>query len=199
MMQAPIGERTETLWSSIFFDSSLWTGLCSSGKLGRGKAKRPVDNPVDKHLGPPFYGTRCASDHDASSYWREHWLLTELIDIGFSVGTYHAIWSQSGNNKTVQRMLRLFKSCYQGRTTRSSQKTHIMFRKPLSWSLASHNAIFHSWCSFGLSCASILQCWICKSLPVIIFKHSAKKTNELGSAWYNTAEKHYIHGLKKIA
>ena len=152
MMQAPIGERTETLWSSIFFDSSLWTGLCFSGKLGRGKAKRPVDNPVDKHLGPPFYGTRCASDHDASSYWREHWLLTELIDIGFSVGTYHAIWSQSGNNKTVQRMLSLFKSCYQGR-----------------------------------------------SLPVIIFKHSAKKTNELGSAWYNIAEKHYIHGLKKIA
>ena len=50
---------------------------------GEGKAKRPVD----KHLGPPFHGTRCASDPDASSYWREHWLLTGLIDIGFSVGT----------------------------------------------------------------------------------------------------------------
>ena len=47
------------------------------------KAKRPVD----KHLGPLFHGTRCASDPDASSYWREHWLLTGLIDIGFSVGT----------------------------------------------------------------------------------------------------------------
>ena len=35
---------------------------------GEGKAKRPVD----KHLGPPFQGTRCASDPDASSYWREH-------------------------------------------------------------------------------------------------------------------------------
>ena len=35
---------------------------------GEGKAKRPVD----KHLGPPFHGTRCASDPDASSYWREH-------------------------------------------------------------------------------------------------------------------------------
>ena len=35
---------------------------------GEGKAKRPVDKP----LGPPFHGTRCASDPDASSYWREH-------------------------------------------------------------------------------------------------------------------------------
>ena len=32
------------------------------------KAKRPVD----KHLGPLFHGTRCASDPDASSCWREH-------------------------------------------------------------------------------------------------------------------------------
>ena len=58
---------------------SLWTGLW----WGDGKAKRPVD----KHLGPPFHGTRCASDPDATSYWREHWLLTGLIDIGLSVGT----------------------------------------------------------------------------------------------------------------
>ena len=35
---------------------------------GEGKAKRPVDRP----LGPPFHGTRCASDPDASSHWREH-------------------------------------------------------------------------------------------------------------------------------
>ena len=35
---------------------------------GEGKAKRPVDRP----LGSPFHGTRCASDPDASSYWREH-------------------------------------------------------------------------------------------------------------------------------
>ena len=50
---------------------------------GEGKAKRPVD----KHLGPPFHSTWCASDPDASSYWREHGLLTGLIDIGFLVGT----------------------------------------------------------------------------------------------------------------
>ena len=35
---------------------------------GEGKAKRPVDRPLE----PPFHGTRCASDPDASSYWREH-------------------------------------------------------------------------------------------------------------------------------
>ena len=38
-------------------------------------------------MGPPFHGTRCASDSDASSYWREHWLFTGLIYIAFLVGT----------------------------------------------------------------------------------------------------------------
>ena len=38
------------------------------GNWEEGKAKRPVD----KHLGLTFHGTRCASDPDASSYWREH-------------------------------------------------------------------------------------------------------------------------------
>ena len=33
--------------------------------VGEGKAKRPVD----KHLGLPFHGTRCASDPNATSYW----------------------------------------------------------------------------------------------------------------------------------
>ena len=28
---------------------------------------------------------------------------------------------------------------------------------------------------------------------MIIFKHSAKKTNEQGPTWYNISEKHYIH------
>ena len=53
------------------------------GEREKGKAKRPVD----KHLGPPFHSTWCASDPDASSYWQEHGLLTGLIDIGFLVGT----------------------------------------------------------------------------------------------------------------
>ena len=39
--------------------------------------------PVDKHLGPSFHGTRCASGPDASSSWREHWLLIGLIYTGF--------------------------------------------------------------------------------------------------------------------
>ena len=38
------------------------------GNWGEGKAKRPVD----KHLGPTFHCTRCASDPYASSFWREH-------------------------------------------------------------------------------------------------------------------------------
>ena len=52
------------------------------GNWGDGKAKWPVD----KHLGPSFHGTCCASDPDASSYWREHGLLTGLMDTGFLVG-----------------------------------------------------------------------------------------------------------------
>ena len=35
-------------------------------------ARHEAKRPVDKHLGPPFHGTRCASDPDVSSYWREH-------------------------------------------------------------------------------------------------------------------------------
>ena len=38
------------------------------GNWEEGKAKRPVD----KHLGSTFHCTCCASDPDASSYWREH-------------------------------------------------------------------------------------------------------------------------------
>ena len=78
----------------------------------------------------------------------------------------------------------------------SSQNTHTIVRKTLGWSLPSHNAILHSWWSFGLSCTSISKLWICKLLSVIIFKHSAKKTNELGPAWYNISEKH-LHSLTK--
>ena len=63
--------------------SAFATLACQQAFGGDGKAKRPVD----KHLGPPFHGTCCASDPDASSYWREHRMLTGLIDIGFSVGT----------------------------------------------------------------------------------------------------------------
>ena len=50
-------------------------------------------------------------------------------------------WSKSGKNKTVQRLLRLFKAFTKRDTTPSSQKTHTILRETLSWSLPSHNAI----------------------------------------------------------
>ena len=45
--------------------------------LGKGyKNRKEMEGkgrePVDKHLGPLFHGTRCASDPDASFYWQEH-------------------------------------------------------------------------------------------------------------------------------
>ena len=51
--------------------------------------------PVDKHLGLLFHGTRCASDPEASSYWWEHWLLTGLIYIAFLVN--HSMWFDLNN------------------------------------------------------------------------------------------------------
>ena len=53
-------------------------------------------------------------------------------------------WSQSGKNKTVQIKLYYWKAITKEGNTRSSQKTHIIFRKTLSWSLLSHNAILHN-------------------------------------------------------
>ena len=56
--------------------------------LGKGWKNRKMREgkgwePVDKHLSPSFNGTCCASHPDASSYWREHWLLTGLIYTAF--------------------------------------------------------------------------------------------------------------------
>ena len=70
-------------WMNFLILSGSNQAFGRAGNWGEGKAKRPVD----KHLGPPFHGTHCASDPDASSYWWEHWLLTGLIDICFSVST----------------------------------------------------------------------------------------------------------------
>ena len=49
---------TSHMHHKVFIMYSLW--------WGEGKKKRPVDKQ------PPFHGTRCASDPDASSYRREH-------------------------------------------------------------------------------------------------------------------------------
>ena len=53
------------------------------GNWQEGKPGRAEQHP----LGPLFHGTHCTPDSDASSYRREHWLLTGLIDITFLVGT----------------------------------------------------------------------------------------------------------------
>ena len=63
-------------YSTVFHKHNSPTVFCeiaceqafSRAGWGDGEAKRPVDRP----LGPPFHGTRCASDPDASAYWREH-------------------------------------------------------------------------------------------------------------------------------
>ena len=59
-------------------------------------------------------------------------------------------------NKTVQRLLRLFKAFTKRETTPSSQKTHTILRETLSWSLLSYNAILLGWCRLSLSCTSFL-------------------------------------------
>ena len=60
-------------------------------------------------------------------------------------------WSQSGNNKTVQTLLSLFKSCYQGREYALQSEDSHLWEKTSSWSLLSHNAFLHSWSSFSIS------------------------------------------------
>ena len=65
-------------WSKVSYKTLLLAceqALC----LGKGWKYREEREgkgwgPVDKHLGPLFHGTRCASDSDASSFSREHWL-----------------------------------------------------------------------------------------------------------------------------
>ena len=66
----------------------------------------------------------------------------------FSISVYPFIlkpWSclitNCGNNKTVLRLLSLFKAIIKGGTKRFSQKTQTVIRKTLSGSLLSHNSI----------------------------------------------------------
>ena len=73
-------------------------------------------------------------------------------------------WSQSGNNKTAQTLLSLFKKLSPRKEIRTPLK-RLTFSS-LSWNLLSHNAILHGWCSFISSCTSFLWLWICKSLSM---------------------------------
>ena len=88
-------------WPRCADSVSLWTGLWSSGELGRGKSEKACRQTfgtlVSRH--PLCIRSWCKfllgsaglcrhnlehNPADPSSYWREHWLLTGLIDIGFS-------------------------------------------------------------------------------------------------------------------
>ena len=74
---------TEPLVASMLASKQA---LClGKGYKNRKKREGKGWEPVDKHLGVSFHGTRRASDPDASSYWQEHWLLTGLIYIVFLV------------------------------------------------------------------------------------------------------------------
>ena len=57
------------------------------GRRGGNWEDRKAIRPEDKPSGPPFHGTRCASDSDVSSYLREHWLLTLPFLSAPAVGT----------------------------------------------------------------------------------------------------------------
>ena len=60
--------------------------LClGKGWKNREEREGKWGKPVEKHLRPPFHGSRCAPDPDASSYWLEQWLLTGLIYFAFFV------------------------------------------------------------------------------------------------------------------
>ena len=65
---------------------SLWTGFLFGERVkkspGEGR-KRVRAYRQTFNLGPSFHGTRCATDPDASSYWREHRLFICLIYIVF--------------------------------------------------------------------------------------------------------------------
>ena len=161
------GHVTSFLWKWNLHDFvSLWTGLWSSGELGRGKSEKACRQT---------FGTAVPRHPLCIRSWCK-FLLARTLTVDRS--DWHRLFGRH-----VARVL-ITKWKYQNTpkkaitnegTTRSSQKTHTIFRKTLGWSLPSYSAILHSWCSFGLSCIWILPLWICKLLSVIIFKHSAKR------------------------
>ena len=166
------GHVTSFLWKWNLHDFvSLWTGLWSSGEQGRGKSEKACRQT---------FGTTAPRHPLCIRSWCK-FLLARTLTVDRS--DWHRLFGRHVARVLITKWktkhskdLSLFKSYYyQGRIYALSQKTHTIFRKTLGWSLPSHSAILHRWCSLGLSCTWILQLWICKLLSVIIFKHSAKK------------------------
>ena len=137
----------KSIWRCLF---RLWTGLWSSGELGRGKSKKACRQT---------FGTAVLRHQMAV-----HQILMQ-VHIGqntdcWQVWLTSAFWSARSTRFVHKVAIKKHsKDCYacsqaitKGGTMRSSQKTRSMFRQTLSWSLSSHNAILHSWCSFALSC-----------------------------------------------
>ena len=86
--------------SSIAREQALCLG---KGWKTREERKSKGGEPVDKHLGPSFHGTRCETDPDASSYWREHWLLTPFP---FSLPAIFSPFPQTESLFTIQERFR---------------------------------------------------------------------------------------------
>ena len=143
-----------TLPSPARWSITLSTGPWSSGELGRGKSEKAC-----RHT----FGAAVPRHPLCIRFWCKL-LLAKTLTVDRS--DWHRLfgqhvardlitkWQKQKSPKTVHKAYS--KAITKGGTTRSSQKTHTIFRKTLGWSLPSHNAILHSWCSFGLSCTWIL-------------------------------------------
>ena len=82
--------------------------------------------PVDKHLGPSFHGTRCETDPDASCYWLEHWLLTPFH---FPLPAIFSPFPQTESLFTIQERFRLVFLCLRIAVTFTYVQWNILLEK----------------------------------------------------------------------
>ena len=139
----------KSIWRCLF---RLWTGLWSSGELGRGKSEKACRQTfvtaVPRHQMAVHQILMQVLIGQNTDCW--------LVQVRLTSASWSARCTRFDHKVAITKY---FKDCYacskaitNGGTIRSSQKTRSIFRQTLSWSLSSHNAILHSWCSFGLSC-----------------------------------------------
>ena len=91
---------------------------------------------------PSFLGFKSQKFFHESSYDRVSGTENDQQSLNYSASVFHLWLLEVAITKHS-------KDCYskaitKGGTTRSSQKTHAIFRKTLRWNLPSHNAILHS-------------------------------------------------------